>query len=286
MVQIQHPSSIDVSSNNPNDIVYIKGNETTDGSIRLIINGQDITSLESRALGVWNRSELELSGKTLFLGSNLALAAVGSSLLIKSLEGSKKFIGIDAEFNDEGSLPPRSPLVGELVPRLILQPIFSTEEISKIFTRAATIEQPISGFGSVFYLKTGSKDATAPVTIEITGGLVPGGDTFFKEEFPASVFPKNTEVVIPLSTPVGFFAGQSILSTVFSADEFSLLGDIGGEFWVAFDFQFVEFEELLPHSSGTDRILSDDNGNILVDEQGNLIVRQFYSDPIQTIIFS
>ncbi len=53
-LHIQRPSSLDVSVSNPNDTLYIKGDEFTDGSHRIIYNAVDgFGNFETRVAGVW-----------------------------------------------------------------------------------------------------------------------------------------------------------------------------------------------------------------------------------------
>ena len=54
-MSVQRPSGVNVGVNNPGTVVYIKGNEATDGSIRLLYTlGDDLTRIERRTSGVWN----------------------------------------------------------------------------------------------------------------------------------------------------------------------------------------------------------------------------------------
>ena len=47
---------------NPLNILYIKGNESTDGSIRFILNsGFDNIEIEKREDGIWNPTDLEIN---------------------------------------------------------------------------------------------------------------------------------------------------------------------------------------------------------------------------------
>ena len=53
-VQTQRPSGVNVGVNNPGEIIYIKGNETTDGSFRVTLNGANTLILfEERVGGTW-----------------------------------------------------------------------------------------------------------------------------------------------------------------------------------------------------------------------------------------
>lgn len=56
MVNIQKPSGVNVGVNNPGSIVYISGNEFTDGSLRYEIvqsNGANVTEIQERIDGLW-----------------------------------------------------------------------------------------------------------------------------------------------------------------------------------------------------------------------------------------
>ena len=53
-LHIQRPSSLDVSVSNPNETLYIKGNEFTDGSQRIIFNTPDgFPNFQERISGQW-----------------------------------------------------------------------------------------------------------------------------------------------------------------------------------------------------------------------------------------
>ena len=57
----ERPSGVNVGVNNPGTVVYIKGNEATDGSIRLFYTlGDDLTRIERRTSGVWNITRFNL----------------------------------------------------------------------------------------------------------------------------------------------------------------------------------------------------------------------------------
>lgn len=55
MVETQRPSGVNVGVNNPGEIVYIQGNETTNGSFRVTLNvGNTAILFEERTAGTWN----------------------------------------------------------------------------------------------------------------------------------------------------------------------------------------------------------------------------------------
>ena len=70
MTMRKHSKSTDVTKVNPFNVSYIKGNEFTDGSIRIIpgTDGQ-IISVELRTTGVWN--EIGIITENLVYDNNL-----------------------------------------------------------------------------------------------------------------------------------------------------------------------------------------------------------------------
>lgn len=65
-LSIHRPSGVNVGVNNPGDIVYVKGNESTDGSIRLIFStGDDLTRVQKRTSGVWNITRFNVANEVI-----------------------------------------------------------------------------------------------------------------------------------------------------------------------------------------------------------------------------
>jgi len=85
-VHIEHAGATDVTITNPRDILYIRGNETTDGSIRFHFigePGETEARVEARGLlepGVWNKTGLIFAQGSINLGTNLRLSAAGEFL--------------------------------------------------------------------------------------------------------------------------------------------------------------------------------------------------------------
>lgn len=273
MVDIQRPSGVNVGVRNPGDIVYIKGDAFTDGSIRFISSavGQEAT-LEVRRSGIFRSAGLNLAAASLALGLDLTIAAQGSQLKIESLEAETTDLSLGTEFNDFGSGPPKTPILGARINRIVVQADTSEEEVTTSDTDVFT--GLTNAFRYTFYFKTGSVAATTPVTLQISKGSTPGGQIIFSEETPASDWPTNTEVVITLDGGLDISPGKDFSSTLFSDEDFSLLGNFtsGAGRFFAFDIQPFIFELLVSSPQGTDRFLSDNNGDLLVDNAGNLIL--------------
>lgn len=255
-----------VTKQNLSDVIYIKGDEFTDGSIRLILGSDDETQIQKRVNGVWNLGEFELSSDTLLLGHNLSLSAIGTNLQINAIEGNKQFLALDVPFDDSGSSFPRSPVLGKRSNRLLLQSIFSNENVAQQIQISITITS-LQGFNYILYLKTGSIAATAPIEITITEGLIPGGFNFFDRLYGITDFPANTEIQLNLGAGLGFFTGEEILLTLSSDENFSLLGNSSGDIFFGFDFQPCIQEHLLMDIMTLSR-----EADLTLDREGNFVV--------------
>ncbi len=61
-LEIQRPSGVNVGVNNPGDTIYIKGNKSTDGSLRLIADASvTFGVMEQRVSGIWVIADLQTS---------------------------------------------------------------------------------------------------------------------------------------------------------------------------------------------------------------------------------
>ncbi len=61
-LEIQRPSGVNVGVNNPGDTIYIKGNESTDGSLRIIADASGAFGvMEQRVSGIWVIADLQTS---------------------------------------------------------------------------------------------------------------------------------------------------------------------------------------------------------------------------------
>jgi len=270
---VQTPQGVNVGVHNPGETVYIKGNANTDGSIRLVTSERgEVASLEIRTSGIFRSTGLNLAAGSLSLGLDLSIAAQGSQLVIKSIEAGNQDLSLGTEFNDTGSGPPKVPILSGRINRLVVQSDISEERITTSDVDAFI--GVTNAFRYTFYFKTGSVAATAPVTLEISKGSAPGGEVFFSEEMPASDWPANTEIVIPLEGGLNITPGNEFSSTLFSNEDFSLLGNFttGDGRFFAFDVQPFVYEVLISSPQGTDRFLSDSDAELIVDNIGNLIL--------------
>ncbi len=260
----------DVTIENPENIVYIRGDETTDNSIRLVIGANDQTQLQRRKNGVWNTTSLELDKNSLLLGPSVSIGSQGTSIKISSVDGNRESIILDIPISDSGTQEPRTIRAMPRVNRVIAQPIFNVETVTQ--TSLFPIITAFQGYIFTAHFKIGSVAASESLTFTVTGGLVPGGPIFFQKEFPANDFPENTEIKLSGLIDLGVFVGDEVLLTVTSDADFSFLGDIFQTPWLAVDIQEYIFEEVISTPTGTDKYLIDSSGDIISDNVGNLVL--------------
>ena len=271
MVQIQRPSGVNVGVNNPGTIVYLSGNDTTDGSVRLLADTDGIAELQERNQGIWEPGELRLSAGTLFLGQDVAISGVGSHLQINSVESNRKSLLLETIFDDAGSALPHTHILAPRQNRVV----FSSNEIGEIVTSLFELEVAsfITAFRYQYYFKTGSVAATQSVTMTLTKGHAPGGTLVFTKTMPASQWSADTEVVVELDGALSLSEGAPLLLTINSDSDFSLIGDFdnGGNFF-AMDFQLFSLEDVIAIPTGTDRFMVTNAGQFLVDNQGHPVM--------------
>lgn len=266
-MNLVHP---DVAAENPKDVLYVKGDNITDGSVRVLLGDDDqVPQIERRADGVWNLGELELSRGSLRLGREVALAAVGHHLLVEAPRENVRGLVASSHFNDAGSEAPHIPILFGRQNRVVFQPDFSNDLLTTAHITSFSVDT--NAFRYTLYLKVGATAATTPVTFEFTEGVPPNDEIFFRQNFPASKFPANTEIMLDLLPGVTFDEGVQLNMRLFSENAFSLLHDAGGtQFWSAFDLQPENSEDLFSFPTGFNRLVTDcELGEMIFDELGN-----------------
>lgn len=267
---IKHAYTPDLTVENTDGIVYMGGNELDEDSVRWSRADQHIgvPHVERRTQQIWRNASLALAGDTLFLGNDVSAGAIGSHLLINSLEGDRSSLLLETRFDDAGTELPHSHSLGPRLNRVV----FSANEIGEIVT--SLFELPVSSFLTAFryqyYFKTGSVAATSSVTMTLSKGSTPGGPVVFSLEMPASQWPANTEVVITLENGIQLSVGAPLHLTIESDNDFSLIGDIpnGGNFF-AMDFQTFELQDVMDIPTGVHRFLSTLDGQLYLDNEGH-----------------
>jgi len=263
----------DLTIHNPQRVMYLSGDEFTDGSFRLEPADEhtNFPHLELRADGIWEDTGLTLSPDTLFFGDDVSLGGVGSHLQVNSTEGNSKSLLLEVVFDDAGTGQPHTHVLGPLQERVV----FSSNETGQI--TGSLFELPATSFLTAFrykyYFKTGSVAATSPVTMELSKGSTPGGVIIFRTTMPASQWTANTEVVIELVGALSLTIGAPLLLTMRSDNDFSLIGDPAqGGLFFAMDFQAFSLEDVLSIPTGINRFIVNNTAQLMVDNSGHLIM--------------
>ena len=269
--------------------LYIKGDEFTDGSQRLVPESPGINSeIELRTSGIWSPTGLNLAPETLSLGRDLSIGSVGSDLLISSLEGDTERLALSVPYGFDGTGVPDTPVIGETQVRWISVPFFSEEKVAKEFSiQGGSVTENIT---HALYLKIGSVAPTSPVTVYFwkDHGSRTEENVYFQQTMPASDFPADTEVRFVTRGGISTTPGELLTLSVESDEDFSLLGEFTSFnlFWVAGDLQFKVTEDVITACSGTDRILTSIQGTVIADDEGDVILRtpQVFPEPPQGVV--
>jgi len=233
------------TTSNPFDVLYLKGDETTDGSIRLIVDTlSDTATIEVRADGVWNLGELLLAQGSLNLGRDIRLSAAGHHVLVTDLVVPEQLFLLEVPYDDTGTGFPRTQIMTEKLIRRIQQP--DNSGALTVATHTASIAAVNEVLTTLLYLQTGATAASAEASLVLTAGVPPNDVVFFQKNFPASQFPANSEIQIEMAPGVEFDPGEQINITLSSANAFTILYDSTLTIpWFALDFQQLGHEDLL-----------------------------------------
>ena len=246
-VHFEHAGSTDVTITNPRDILYIRGNETTDGSIRFHFlgeAGETEAHIELRgddtpqSPGVWNDTGLVFSGGSINLGRDLRATAVGKFLaslnassdpLIdpRSIYPNFEYTPAVGTQDNPTSLPPKTgfPIMPVLKPELFQ--VFPLPSVSEDLATSHTITFPTLS-ERVIFSTTHQTGVTAP-TAEVEVTYTDNGVVINRFRIPSSQMPPNAFFSILFSEDFGF-GGANILQTFTSANAFSLRKNAAGDF--------------------------------------------------------
>lgn len=268
MPEIQRPTGRDLTHSNNREFIYLRGNESTDGSLRYtFFPNFTAISLEVRANGVWNLGNSMNS--IVCLGSDLHELGLGRFLGFQNVTSTLKSIAPFTKFNDAGSAPAVTVKFSARAVRQIIQADDSTNFITN------KIEDdnisPGDGIRDAVYIKTGTVGATEDVTFSLYNGFTESDPRFYQAFYPASLFPANSEVRIPLNPLVDFETGANVHSVIETPGTLSYRGDAGGSRWLALDIQPYIQEELVSLPTGSNKYVSDQFGDFVADQFGNIV---------------
>lgn len=246
MVNISRPSGVNVGINNPGTTVYIKGNESIDGSLRyqVVPNGSiGVTEIQERKSGLWQPASFKTGADSLLVGTLVSLSVAGTHLM--TVDDSRAHFLARSSFEDGVSTSLAIMLNAfSFSERVILSP---DEDGSFIGTSISTVStNTFHVIAGKFYFKTSTIAASQPVTIRVWNGTDDTGLLIFEQTYPASEFPENTEISLSIEGFVEFSPGDNVFTRITSDAQFSLRTNIAETvWWFAADFSLVRDDDLL-----------------------------------------
>jgi len=232
-LNIQKAGSLDVSIANPRDILYIRGNETTDGSIRFHFlgePGETEAHVELRASGVWNDTGMIFSAGSINLGRDLRVSAVLEFL--QTFNASADPLLLTRSLYGHIPYHPFSGTEPNLTPPLTGMPIMPVLDFPVLFDvfPPFTPDNDITGttISIIFPTlsarvltdsqhQTGGVAASAPVEITYTKN----GVILTRFNIPASQMPASSLLELKFDEDFGL-EGSGIVQTFTSDNLFSL----------------------------------------------------------------
>lgn len=232
VINVQRSGSVNLALNNPFDTLYIKGNENTDGSIRLIFVAGDMTAhIELRTDGVWNDTSFRFDSGSVLLGRDLSLSAVGGFLETvnpSEMVNHLKTLIPHIEFTITGTMGAAH------------MPILDARETFTVFAGPSTGEIIGTTIGQTFTISptrilhsathtVGSVGATAEVEVSYYKGTDNTGTLINRMMLPASAMVASQPLTIIYDSDFGFENIEMIFFEFISANNISLETNAGGD---------------------------------------------------------
>lgn len=267
MVEIQRPAGITVGVNNPYEIIYLKGDANTDGSLRITVDPNDNSEfqLEFRDVGVWNLTGLTIAQASILLGRALKVSGAGEFIQTDGFSTGTQALIPHIEYTGAGTIAPHTPILGPLILQDANNQDPDTEQLIGAFFFPLT--PPTRRLATGFWVYIGSIPPNGPMSFAVTDGFA--GPSLYEVLLPASFFVANSKVRIPFEG--GGFVNEPNSTQIYELrtlppDDSWALGksSITDTFWFAFDYYELTTTDLVTE----DFILGVD-GSICLGNSGN-----------------
>lgn len=275
---------VDVSVDNINNVLYVEGDESTDGSIRFTNDTEsEAVMVERRESGVWQPYSLEAAPATLWVGHNVGIGGVGHHLVTKSTELGSEHLHFHAHSEFEDGISQADTAIVNAYAYYPYVPIQPDDSVDWVGTLFELVQTP-GGMGidtllDTMYLKTGSVSATAPVRMRVWEGTDDTGRIMYDHTYATDMFPAENTITAVMSGYLEFMQNTSYFFRYESAENFSFKTNAAGTFpWTALTFSAIRENQLLqtnPYEDGQSYAL----GQLLITD------RQIYKclvDGVQT----
>lgn len=231
-INVQRSSSPNPAINNPFETLYIKGNENTDGSIRLIFTeGDNFAHIELRTNGVWNDTSFRFDSSSVLLGRDLSLSAVGGFL---------ETVNFSMMVDHLKTLVPHIEFTTAGTTGAAHMPILDARETFIVFDGPKTGEIIGTSIGQMFTISptrvlhsaehlVGSVGATEEVRISYYKGSDNTGTELNRMKINANDFVADDPLIITYDSDFGFENIQTVFFEFTSAADISLATNAGGD---------------------------------------------------------
>jgi len=262
---------VDVTRRNGRDVLYIKGTEFTDGSIRLIVlPGESLAEIEFRNDGVWNDTQFRVD--LLHLGRDLSIKPAAGFLETNNptnIVGTFRSLIPHIVFDATGTGHPELPVLDakQNIP-VFINP--TGEEVGTLIDQGFSFATESRMIDQATFL-AGATAATQPVIFTIYEGLDNTG--FIKERFelPISDFVASMPVEVIFNDSFGSGEGQNFFIEFESAGVFSLQTDISTNIITTFSGHELRTLEIL----ALNMIMKNDAGQV-VKNDGNFVLKDYF----------
>lgn len=266
-----------VNEENPLGFVYIRGDENTEGSLRVIpdIAGGTEMEVQRRASGVWNDTGIQIASSTVHLGRELLISAAGEFIFTRDDGENTKALVPHVEFTTASGTSTHAhvPILAPLIANEAIQPDDSVEALKTSHTYSWTPDS--NELIWQMHVEVGVSGATAPVTLTMYRGANDSGAVFFTQNYPASDFVASGRTVKRMGGLPETFANQSIYVKYESAQPFSLRGNASGDMYLSHCYHNTVNHHIVTGEVGFDKILVDAQGEIIIDESGNIVTEAY-----------
>lgn len=230
---------IDVTVDNSGNVIYLKGNETTDGSLRMIPDTSFGTEFEFqiRENGVWNDTGILIAASTVYLGRELQVSAAGEYILtrddseeIRSLVPHVRFDPVTGTA-DEVVVPSVSALSSNVIIQSDDTGEVSGSTIQFIGVATDTL------LANTLLLRTGVSSATGDVTVKLLRTSYTDG-LFFQRSYPQTTFVADSDISLSTNGLVELIADEVFYISLECTGTLTLKADVtnttpyfGGNFY-------------------------------------------------------
>lgn len=275
MPEVQRPTGRDVTKRNFPELIYIKGDGDTDGSIRFQPDPIDTANaeIEYRTSGVWNTTGLDISGNTLWLGREMRISAFGE--FIQGFDDFEDLLQIHPHihYNNDGTS--EGGYMPHLDPREqnTVQSDFSSEIIGSLLT-FQTIPLPDTRITDEIIIRVGSVAPTGNVLVEGWRDAIGGTLPVMRTTYPAAALdqPEGTEIEVLLPNAIQFGnVGTYIRLTVDDDSDMSLQSDSGGIPWMALRSWPLSDDAVIT-APLVSKFITTITSDTIADNNGNLVL--------------